>query len=528
MLAILTAGILQARDLADYRVGDRAEADITATVPLDVIDPVATATRQAAEMLKVPAIFRSYPAAMTNALAKAFSGDFTTERAGFLAALNDTFHRSVLEEATIGSPVFEAFLAGFNRRENPFPVSPELAGLWALADSGSTIENQWLRSLLDMTHRVIRPDDLPAGLVLGETIRLVPVASARDAVTPDDVERDGSLITQSSLITITRLRGRFLQSFADDQQNPARALQHYLQPNCVADAGLTQAARAREVSQLVAVAHYDAGQILVHRGELIDAKAAAALAQLDDKLASVRLNSQIAAERAAAQQARQAQQEQQALAQAEKRTFEEADMQHQQMQQRVQQIQMAQDRKLKALTQELASQTLAARARNEWSWVALAGIASTALLAAWWLVRSRRRAPAPAAGTEALPAQNHAALQIALAPQIAAVLKDAMLQGLAAQRNELLQVQQAAAAEISGLVRRLDKIQAPIQERLWIYELRIKELEKELSLRSEENHELLKVKIEMIRSQLATERAHPPETPGQFRYASSLRGKPFS
>jgi predicted component of type VI protein secretion system len=57
------------------------------------------------------------------------------------------------------------------------------------------------------------------------------------------------------------------------------------------------------------------------------------------------------------------------------------------------------------------------------------------------------------------------------------------------------------------MIRRLDSVQAPMQERLHSYETRIQELEKELTARNEENRELLKLKIEMIRRQLEAERA---------------------
>ena len=56
------------------------------------------------------------------------------------------------------------------------------------------------------------------------------------------------------------------------------------------------------------------------------------------------------------------------------------------------------------------------------------------------------------------------------------------------------------------MIRRLDSLQAPLQDRMRAYESRIQELEKELAARTEENHELLKLKIEMLRHQLETER----------------------
>jgi len=111
-----------------------------------------------------------------------------------------------------------------------------------------------------------------------------------------------------------------------------------------------------------------------------------------------------------------------------------------------------------------------------------------------------------------LPAQQKAeqlvATRDALAPMLAQAVKEAVVQELAAQRRELLRVQEIAAMELVAMVRRLDSLQAPLQDRMRAYEARIQELEKELAARTEENHELLKLKIEMLRCQLATERVH--------------------
>ncbi|MGH7980284.1 MAG: hypothetical protein ACREE6_12995, partial [Limisphaerales bacterium] len=93
-----------------------------------------------------------------------------------------------------------------------------------------------------------------------------------------------------------------------------------------------------------------------------------------------------------------------------------------------------------------------------------------------------------------------------LAPYLAQTLKDAVVQGLAAQRAELLEAQRAAAAEIAELVHRLDRLQAPMQERIRAYQDRIQELQKELAERNQENRELLKMKIDMMRQQIETER----------------------
>jgi len=99
-------------------------------------------------------------------------------------------------------------------------------------------------------------------------------------------------------------------------------------------------------------------------------------------------------------------------------------------------------------------------------------------------------------------------VQSTLAPHLVEALKDAVVQELASQRRELLAAQQQAAAELTELARRLEAVQTPMLERLRAYEQRISELEKMLSEQTEENRELLKLKIEMLRNQIEAERGH--------------------
>ena len=254
----------------------------------------------------------------------------------------------------------------------------------------------------------------------------------------------------------------------------ALAIGKLIRPNCEMDARLTQQARDRDVSQIVVMSHYNAGQIVVQRGVVIDAKAEAAIAQLNARLAA---------------------EHEHALAQAQREQT---------------QADAAQAAELKVREQQLnlEAQALATRNRNQWLIVALAGSSVVALAVLWLVARNRRREsswlPCP---WKKQPRNRQHLLHPGLAPQIAQVLKEAVVQGLAAQRSELLQAQQTAAAEISELVHRLDELKAPIQERLRSYETRIVELEKDLAERNQENRELLKLKIEMTRRQLEAERA---------------------
>jgi len=104
--------------------------------------------------------------------------------------------------------------------------------------------------------------------------------------------------------------------------------------------------------------------------------------------------------------------------------------------------------------------------------------------------------------------QAQAAARAGLEPHLVQALKETVVRELTAQRRELLKAQEEAALEIAAIIHRLDAVQAPMQERLRAYEARIQELEKELSALNEENRELLKLKIDMIRRQLEIERVH--------------------
>jgi len=110
--------------------------------------------------------------------------------------------------------------------------------------------------------------------------------------------------------------------------------------------------------------------------------------------------------------------------------------------------------------------------------------------------------------TLAPPAVNDAlnTLQATLAPHLVNALKDAVVKELATQRRELLSAQQVAVAELTELARRLESVQAPLLERLRAYEGRISELERDLADQSKENRELLKLKINLLRERIESER----------------------
>ena len=486
---------LFAKELPNYHIGDTASADITTPVALDVTDSAATAALKSSEALKTPAIFRNLSDA-TNVLTREFLAAFASAHSNFLAAVANEFSTPKVSDATIASEDFGYLITAFNIKNRNFPVTSALAAEWAHGDSGEDIQEKLLGLFQQAARFQIRPDNLTAGFVVGETVRLVPAANANEKLSLDDVSR-GKLVAMTNMFTVSRVQNLFRRAFPDEQQPFARAMAEFIQPNCVPDVPLTQLARADAVRQMVVAEHFDAGQIIVHRGDVIDEKIKVALDALDGKLKSGVFDQPIVAKRAPQEQLTQ-------LAQAQPTPVSKPVR----VVQNVVEPPKLHIQSLNPPSQTLKIQTLKFSEHKDWLLVALAGISVVMLFVVWRLISKRRRISRvePAVVPEPKPSQNPASIQAGLAPQVAQVVREAVMQELALQRRELLLAHQAATDEIVALVQRLDKMQVPMQDRLRAYEAQIQELEKELAARTEENRELLKLKIEMVRRQLETER----------------------
>ncbi|HEY3760643.1 MAG TPA: hypothetical protein VGN23_02745 [Verrucomicrobiae bacterium] len=501
-----------AKDPAAYQVGDVADADIKASVPLDVIDAQATAALKSSEALKTPAIFESYPGA-TNEITRAFLAVFSNARIDFVDAIQRTYQQSILTNGAIESADFGYFVTAFDAKYKTFPITASLAAAWARGGNGEIEEGRYLGMLLQAMSQPLRPDG-ELTFVLGDTVRLVPANVTGKKTSLNDAAR-GQLITSSGIITLSQACAQLESNFSEEEQPFARALAAMLKADCAPDKDLTQLARDRAIAGLVVDDHYDAGQLIVRRGETVNAKAKAALDELNEKLMPGVLTQQIAAEKA--QEQHQEEQAQHAQEQAE---LAQQQQQEAQKERDLAQTDAQRERAQAAAMREQAlvaqSQERDIRIRNKWLIGACAVISAIALVVLLLSLR-QRRVVAPVPGVATMPEATTSLIMpgtpgtqtvvpAEFAPHLAQAVKEALVQELAAQRREMLSAQQAATSEIGELVRRLDQLQIPLQERLHTYETQIQQLEKALAVRTEENRELLKMKIEMMRKQLEVER----------------------
>ncbi len=488
----LGVSTLQAKGPGDYQVGEVVSEDVVTPVALDVVDAGATSALKASQAAQVPAVFKSYTVA-TNTVAAVFNTAFETAHSNFLSAVQDSFHQATLDQQTASSQDFGYLLTAFNIKNKDFPVTSTLALDWALGKGGNYEKKLLLGSLLWAVQYKIRPDEVPDGFGMGDVVRVIPA----DEHKTGPVGLQGKLASKSDILTISQARMQFRKAFSGYDEEPlSRALSLWLKANCIPDAELTRQAREQATSQLVVTEHYAAGQVIAQQGAVVDDKMKAAFEQLQEKLASAFNNQPVAV----------AEETKPAPVPVAATMAAPAVVQVAPVEEPV--GGMAKSNRLMNFFGLLGRYSPAVLVLAGIS-IAAAAICVTVVI--WKLILRRPKVVMTQVmeiePTTALQTQVPMALQTALAPELVQAVRHALVHELAGQRRELLVVQQNAAVEVSRLVRKMDELQMELQERLRVYELQIQRLETDLAARTEENQQLIKMKIEMIRVQRESETA---------------------
>jgi hypothetical protein len=455
----------------EYKIGDNAEEDITAPARLVVIDAEATDALKEKEAQKVPVIYRYYARALDE-VETAFHSTFVQTRSNFLDAIETRFNLRTFDPEQITSNDYQRFLTQFQKQNILFPVSPSLSRIWAKGESDQEFESALTAKLREAMKAYIRPDTGPKDIWVGSTIRLVSLAE-NETINPRLVQERGFNLPKTNFVSVLRAKTDLLDRFSTEERAVAKYLASFLKPNCTMEADLTRELRTQRTAEILAADRYAPGQLIVKRGQVIDQKIKAALDQLQEKSA------------------------------------------------------VSQLQKLEAVVQPKPLE-------NVNPWIVGAGLsAGLIVLMGIWKVAQRRAQmsllPAPitrgmidapmadsnlseaswrqrALIAEQQAAKAQAVVRAGLMSQLAHWMSDKLTQKLVTQRAQLLDSHQKAAIEMAELEARLEKVQAPLQERLQAYERRIADLEKELTVKGEENRELIKAKIQIIRKQLEIER----------------------
>src|SRR6202000_2611562 len=124
---------LSAKDLGEYQIGDKVDEDIVATTRLSVVDPEGTQAMKEKEALRGPAVGR-YNTNGADVVEAQFRESFTKTRENFLQSVNKAFGHTQLSAEELASFKFETLRVLFQKQNNLFPLSTNLAALWASGD----------------------------------------------------------------------------------------------------------------------------------------------------------------------------------------------------------------------------------------------------------------------------------------------------------------------------------------------------------------------------------------------------------
>ena len=456
-----------AKDLAEYRLGDKLAEDIATPVPLMVVDPAATEALKEKESQRIPVIFRFDKTAATLVEAE-MRETFSLARSNFVRLMHSSFHHTKLEADQLESEQFEKLIASFKKQNKAFPLTRMLAEDWALGSDGTGAQVTLFTRVRAAMEQPIRYDNLTNAPKIGSQVLLVPVKGSYETISMDEVNARSAREFKTNLLTMSRARIALLEKFNADEEDAARFAARCLRVNCFVESELTLAARARHTDALFVADKYQAGQLVAKSGQLVDRKIMAALSQIQEKTVAGRLQQQVSQEKVQSAQARES---------------------------------------------------------NRWLVIALAAAVTILFATLAWLAFRRKPAasllPAVVDGNvsavsrdvsdtwqqRALAAEEKVAkAHDAIRSGVVAQLKDKAVSSLVSQRSDMMNAQQAAAAEMAELERRLSELHTPLQDRLRAYEGKIADLEKALAAKGEENRELIKAKIELMRKQLEVER----------------------
>jgi len=473
----------------DYRVGDKAAADIVTPLPLLVFDPARTELLRKAEAQKVPPIFRFNPDAARQS-EEELRRAFAALRGRFLNGLQDRFdHPPPLLISEVAQPRFREFLKAFQQENSNAPWRPELAELWALGDPGDVVLDALLKKLRRCAGRFVRSDVLPPGerLVAG-SVRLITIGPTDAAPTLATVDQRGRTLARTNLFSLTKIRQEALHAEPGEDEVTLEFVAGFLHPNCHFDEALSRQARARRTASINAADRYAAGQVLVRQGDRISART---------KLALDELRARISVDRARATPgfARSAVEEQ------PKTTQDAGETAPRSTPWLGPGLGMASVICLLVVVRRVKSRRAADRFRENSALAVTTRVDGMAAETGW-----RERALLAEARAE----KATVLLRANLLPHLARWMTQALVQRLLTQRSEILTSQQQAEREVAQLATRLENLRAPLEDRLKAYEKRIAELEVELAAKGKQNLELIQAKIEMTRKKLQVERSQEP------------------
>jgi hypothetical protein len=446
----------------DYKLGDVATEDVVTPVPLLVVNPEATEALKQKVAQQVLFLVRHSPSLTTEAETE-LRQTVEAARNTFLGALQHAAEAGTAVSLAPGSPAYLSALAE-TARQSPkdFPLE-RFAAIWASGASDAAEAENLLKPLRDVMAQPIVSIKTDATFGAAPLVRVLPVKNINEAPSAEELDSPGQNLSPGKIISLWRARRVVETHFPSGQEQLGKFAARFVRANAIPDPVFTEILRTRKQEGITANDTYDAAQVIVHRGQVIDRRALSALAAMREKSLIGALQTKLEQERSVGGQ--------------------------------------------------ISRQTT-------WIAASLTGV-GLALVLVFWRLRTR-----PSTALVPVAAHPHPELidgdawqQRALAAEAKAEraheairtgvlgwMREKIFRTLSSHRTELLTAQQKAEAEMQELEQRLEQLHTPLQERIVAYEKRIEELEKDLAAKGEENRELLGARINVAKQQLLVER----------------------
>lgn len=265
----------------DWPIGARADRDVITPIELVVQDPEETQLLQDRASARVALIYRLDMSAPDQAV-KRLERSFFEAREEFRRAAANQYGKYPVPDFAFEGDSFSAFTTTWLSRWNGFPPSTKLMKAWATGDSGREL----LTPLTDLlghfqAERKIRESTIEPDSGLGQPeVSLVAVEKPDTPVTMADVEKAAVSVPRSEFIPLPKARLELQAMLPASEEDLGKFIAANLQPNVLYDEQLTREERRAMVGSISSIDRYRAGQALIHKGDVVTPAVRAALDQL--------------------------------------------------------------------------------------------------------------------------------------------------------------------------------------------------------------------------------------------------------
>jgi hypothetical protein len=463
ILLVVLLPLLPARAaVADYKLGDVAQADIVTPVPLLVVNPEATEVLKQKVSQEVRFVVRLAPDVVKETEAE-LREQITAARRNFMLHL---------QQADFESPGFARVIREVSRSSPKDLPFDKLAPLWTRGLTEEPVIEAVLQPIREVMVQAIVNNKTDTPLPTNQPVRLVQVKNLNDAPSMRELDAPGQIVQAGKVLSLWRAKRLVETSFPAGQEAMGRFAANFVRINAAPDNASTELLRAKRMDGVTVNDSYDAGQAIVREGQTVDRKVLGALAAMREKSMIGTLQTKLEQEQTVA-------------------------------------VQIKTQTKwigasLGAVCFALLIILWRLRSRPSTALVLQGGNPAIA--------NGDPHALPSGEGEElwrsrALIAESKAErAQQAIRSGVMGWMREKVFHTLFRQRAELLDAQQKAEAEMRELEQRLEQLHAPLQERITAYEQRIEELEKDLAAKGEENRELIGARINVARQHLSMQR----------------------